>query len=168
MNPPYCPDLSPSNNHLFRSRQNSLASVKLTSKEACENQSFLHRNHRTSVVPDSFHYSMKRHLFITYRNVTCSNFGKSKFHCWDTSNQCRQVMIAINNINANPISGKKVGIEWHWNVKIWKETESRMKLLNAFQCPRIKMHSKVSFSIPFLSRFEHQCHSISTCLLGIF
>ena len=27
---------------------------------------------------------------------------------------------------------KKVDAEWHWNVKIWNETESRMKFLNVF------------------------------------
>ena len=41
-------------------------------------------------------------------------------------------MIARTNINANetpvpriPIPSKKVDIEWHGNVKIWKEAESR-------------------------------------------
>jgi len=33
----YSPDLAPSDYHLFRSLQNSLNNVKLTSKEACEN-----------------------------------------------------------------------------------------------------------------------------------
>lgn len=37
MHPPYSPDLAPSDYHLFRSLQNSLNSVKLVSKEACEN-----------------------------------------------------------------------------------------------------------------------------------
>jgi len=36
----YSPDLAPSNYHLFRSLQNSLNGVKLTSKEACENHLF--------------------------------------------------------------------------------------------------------------------------------
>jgi len=33
----YSPDLAPSDYHLFRSLQNSLNDVKLTSKKACEN-----------------------------------------------------------------------------------------------------------------------------------
>lgn len=37
MHPPYSPDLAPSDYRLFRSLQNSLNGVKLTSKEACEN-----------------------------------------------------------------------------------------------------------------------------------
>jgi len=36
MYPPYSPDIA-SDYHLFRSLQNSLNDVKLTSKEACEN-----------------------------------------------------------------------------------------------------------------------------------
>ncbi|XP_043502667.1 histone-lysine N-methyltransferase SETMAR-like isoform X1 [Polistes fuscatus] len=38
MHPPYSPDLAPSDYHLFRPLQSSLNGVKLTSKEACENQ----------------------------------------------------------------------------------------------------------------------------------
>jgi len=34
---PYSSDLAPSDHHFFRSLQNSLNGVKLTSKEACEN-----------------------------------------------------------------------------------------------------------------------------------
>jgi len=37
MHTPYSLDLAPSDYHLFRSPQNSLNDVKLTSKEACEN-----------------------------------------------------------------------------------------------------------------------------------
>ncbi|KAG5331577.1 SETMR methyltransferase, partial [Acromyrmex charruanus] len=37
MHPPYSPDIAPSDYHLFRSLQNFLNGVKLTSKEACEN-----------------------------------------------------------------------------------------------------------------------------------
>ncbi|KAG5346731.1 SETMR methyltransferase, partial [Acromyrmex charruanus] len=37
MHPSYSPDIAPSNYHLFRSLQNSLNDVKLTSKEAREN-----------------------------------------------------------------------------------------------------------------------------------
>ena len=37
MHPPYSPDLTPSDYHLFWSLQNSLNRVKLASKEACEN-----------------------------------------------------------------------------------------------------------------------------------
>ena len=37
MHPPYSPDITPSDYHLFRSLQNSLNDVKLASKEACEN-----------------------------------------------------------------------------------------------------------------------------------
>ena len=37
MPPPYSPDITPSNYHLFRSLQNSLHGTKLASKEACEN-----------------------------------------------------------------------------------------------------------------------------------
>ena len=41
-----------------------------------------------------------------------SKRGENSFICWQPS--------------------KKVGIEWHWNVKIWRDTKSRMELLNAF------------------------------------
>jgi len=47
MHPPYSPDLA--SDHLFRSLQNSLNGVKLTSKEACENhlsQFFAQKSHR--------------------------------------------------------------------------------------------------------------------------
>ena len=37
MHPPCSPDFAPSDYHLFRSLKNSLNSVKLDSKEACEN-----------------------------------------------------------------------------------------------------------------------------------
>ncbi|KAJ0178716.1 hypothetical protein K1T71_005491 [Dendrolimus kikuchii] len=37
MHPPYSPDLAPSDFHLFRSLQNSLGSVRLTSREDCQN-----------------------------------------------------------------------------------------------------------------------------------
>ncbi|KAJ0184203.1 hypothetical protein K1T71_000626 [Dendrolimus kikuchii] len=37
MHPPYSPDLAPSDFHLFPSLQNSLGSVKLTSREDCQN-----------------------------------------------------------------------------------------------------------------------------------
>ena len=37
MHPPYSPDLTPSDYHLFRSLKNSFNGVKLASKEACEN-----------------------------------------------------------------------------------------------------------------------------------
>jgi [histone H3]-lysine36 N-dimethyltransferase SETMAR len=36
MHPPYSPDLAPSDFHLFRSLQNSLGSVRLTSREDCQ------------------------------------------------------------------------------------------------------------------------------------
>jgi len=36
MHPPYSPDITCSDYHLFRSLQNSLNGVKLASKEACE------------------------------------------------------------------------------------------------------------------------------------
>jgi len=51
MHSPYNPDIAPLDYHLFRSLQNSLDSVKLTSKEACENhRSFSPKNHRSSTV----------------------------------------------------------------------------------------------------------------------
>ncbi|KAJ0176729.1 hypothetical protein K1T71_007908 [Dendrolimus kikuchii] len=37
MHPPYSPDIAPSDFHLFRSLQNSLGSVRLTSREDCQN-----------------------------------------------------------------------------------------------------------------------------------
>ncbi|KAJ0173665.1 hypothetical protein K1T71_010814 [Dendrolimus kikuchii] len=37
MHPPYSPDLAPSDFHLFSSLQNSLGSVRLTSREDCQN-----------------------------------------------------------------------------------------------------------------------------------
>jgi len=37
MHPPYSPDITSSDYHLFSSLQNSLNGVKLASKEACEN-----------------------------------------------------------------------------------------------------------------------------------
>ncbi|KAJ0177089.1 hypothetical protein K1T71_007098 [Dendrolimus kikuchii] len=37
IHPPYSPDLAPSDFHLFRSLQNSLGSVRLTSREDCQN-----------------------------------------------------------------------------------------------------------------------------------
>ena len=37
MHPPYISDLAPSDFHLFRSLQNSLGSVRLTSREDCQN-----------------------------------------------------------------------------------------------------------------------------------
>ena len=47
------------------------------------------------------------------------------------------------------LPSKKVGIEWPLNFKISSQTESRIKLLNAFQFLDIKRHSIVSFSILF-------------------
>ncbi|KAJ0183740.1 hypothetical protein K1T71_000163 [Dendrolimus kikuchii] len=37
MHPPYSPDLAPSDFHLFRSLQNSLGTIRLTSREDCQN-----------------------------------------------------------------------------------------------------------------------------------
>jgi len=37
MHPPYSPDIASSDYYLFTSLQNSLNSIKLASKEACEN-----------------------------------------------------------------------------------------------------------------------------------
>ena len=37
MHPPYNPDITPSDYHLFRIPQNSLHGIKLASREACEN-----------------------------------------------------------------------------------------------------------------------------------
>jgi len=49
---PYSPDIASSDNHLFRSLQNSLNGVKLASKETCENhlkQFFDQKQNRSSI-----------------------------------------------------------------------------------------------------------------------
>jgi len=73
IHPPYSPDLASSDYHLFRSLQNSLNGVKLTSKETYEKiicRSFLSRNHRSSTLKGLWFYfkngrkgRIKRHIF---------------------------------------------------------------------------------------------------------
>ena len=47
MHPPYSPDLAPSDFHLFRSLQNSLGSVRLTSREDCQNHLSRYFDHKS-------------------------------------------------------------------------------------------------------------------------
>ncbi|KAJ0173841.1 hypothetical protein K1T71_010990 [Dendrolimus kikuchii] len=70
MHPPYSPDLAPSDFHLFRSLQNSLGSVRLTSQEDCQN----HLTQFFDQKPQNFYSN----------GITSTELPGRKYQCWET------------------------------------------------------------------------------------
>ncbi|KAJ0184087.1 hypothetical protein K1T71_000510 [Dendrolimus kikuchii] len=72
MHPSYSPDLAPSDFHLFRSLQNFLGSVRLTSREDCQ-------NHLKHYVLEFLSYPYCRKRLKCYKNITLINKQMTNF-----------------------------------------------------------------------------------------